>query len=102
MRIEILFGSHGILEALRNMKAEVFAKVEELKSVIEAEKAEAQEVIKDAVAKAIAPLETEILDLKAKIESQEQITSEELTEVAGNLSEAIEAVKGIVSVESAE
>lgn len=84
------------------MKAEVLAQVEQLKQVIAAEAAEAQEVIKVAVAKAIEPLAVEIADLKAKIEAQEQLSQEDLAEVTGNLSEAIEAVKGIVSLETPE
>lgn len=97
MKIEISFVSKSIREEVFAMKAELFGKLAELKDVIVSEKVEAQEVIKVAVAKAIAPLETEIAALRDQLTNGASPADLELA--VADVTEALSAVKDIVTPE---
>lgn len=71
---------------------EIEAGFTKLQETIAAEQAEAQDVIKVAVAQAIAPLEQQIADLKTQIAN-----AGDPSEILARLTESVEAVKSIVT-----
>lgn len=82
---------------MERMNAEVSAKLAELRSTVQAESQEVQEVLKSSVAAAVTPLESQIAELKAQIEA-----GQDPTETLAGIDEAIAEVKAIVTPDATQ
>lgn len=100
MKLEISFIDPYLREVLKTMptRQDLENAKAELKETIVKETAEAQEVIKAAVTKAIAPLEAQVADLQARLQLAEPI---DFAQEIADVREAIDGVKAIVTPEVA-